>query len=441
MIRMGIRNLSRRKARTALTVIGVVIGTISIVVMVSIGIGMNQNFQQQVMQLGSLTTITVTSQAYVADDKNNYQQVNQVLNDKLIKTVEAMDHVKAVIPFRQSQMTLYCKKYECGITVNAIDFSKLDALDLPTPTYGEIPTSTEKDAIIMGGSVPEQFYNPKSTSWQPFTYVPDKMKLTAAITDYNYTMADGKTPVKERVGKICVLTATGGYEGYDWNVYVDLATYNRWYNDFLKTLKPADVRKAKLALQKYSQLIIQVDDVRNVKTIQDSLSGMGFQTSSLTSMMEPMQKTSRMLQMVLGAVGAVAMLVSAISIANTMIMSIYERTKEIGVMKVLGCKLRDIRRLFLFESAIIGLMGGVIGNAISYFASFLLNKFGAPIFSALMSGSDMGLSTGPVKYSVIPFWLPFAAAAFAMAVGLVSGYYPANRATKISAIEAMKSED
>jgi ABC-type transport system, involved in lipoprotein release, permease component len=156
-------------------------------------------------------------------------------------------------------------------------------------------------------------------------------------------------------------------------------------------------------------------------------------------MLKPMEQTSNMLQMVLGGVGAVAMLVSAISIANTMVMSIYERTREIGVMKVLGCVIIDIKKLFLFEAGMIGLMGGILGIIISYIVSFCINKFGGPLFQALVSSTNLTGET-TTKYSVIPLWLPILAAAFAMTVGIISGYYPAKRATKISAIEAMKSE-
>ena len=153
---------------------------------------------------------------------------------------------------------------------------------------------------------------------------------------------------------------------------------------------------------------------------------------------EPMKETAEMMELVLGAIGAVAMLVSAINIANTMIMSIYERTKEIGIMKVLGCKVGDVRKLFLFEAGIIGLIGGIVGIGLSYLASWLLNTYGGQIFESLMSGS-MGVAEGS-QFSVIPFWLPFFAAFFGMMVGVLSGFFPALRATKISAIEAMKSE-
>ena len=140
------------------------------------------------------------------------------------------------------------------------------------------------------------------------------------------------------------------------------------------------------------------------------------------------------MQIVLGAIGGVAMLVSAINIANTMVMSIYERTKEIGIMKVMGCGVQDIKRQFLLESGLLGLCGGVVGIALSYLVSYLLNKYGADFL-----GSFLGTGASGV-FSVIPLWLPFAAAAFSILVGVISGYFPARRATRIRAIEAMKTE-
>ncbi len=83
-----------------------------------------------------------------------------------------------------------------------------------------------------------------------------------------------------------------------------------------------------------------------------------------------MNKVTGIIQAVLGGIGAISLLVAAIGITNTMVMSIYERTKEIGVMKVIGASLRDIKRLFLFESALIGLLGGILG--IIFSKSYLL---------------------------------------------------------------------
>ncbi|HWT26509.1 MAG TPA: FtsX-like permease family protein, partial [Mobilitalea sp.] len=125
--------------------------------------------------------------------------------------------------------------------------------------------------------------------------------------------------------------------------------------------------------------------------------------------------------------------------ANTMVMSIYERTKEIGIMKVLGCVVKDIRMLFLFEAGMIGMLGGTIGIILGYITSWFINKFGQPIFGALMSGSMM-LDMTKTKFSIIPIYLPLISLVISVCVGLASGYFPARRATKISAIEAMKTE-
>ena len=174
---------------------------------------------------------------------------------------------------------------------------------------------------------------------------------------------------------------------------------------------------------------------------QDKLEEMGFKLESSMQYIKPMQETAKMLEIILGAIGGVAMLVSAINIANTMIMSIYERTREIGIMKVLGCKVGDVKKLFLFEAGLIGFIGGTIGVGLSYIVSWLMNKYGGDIFSGLMGGGMYyGEQQAQTAMSVIPIWLPFFAAGFGILVGLVSGFFPALRATRISAIEAMKNE-
>lgn len=113
-----------------------------------------------------------------------------------------------------------------------------------------------------------------------------------------------------------------------------------------------------------------MDNVKHVKEVQELINGAGYQASSNIEWLEQTEKQSGMIQAVLGGIGAVSLMVAAIGIANTMMMSIYERTKEIGVLKVLGCDLRCIRNMFLMESAFIGFLGGVMGVALSYGISY-----------------------------------------------------------------------
>lgn len=442
LIKMGLRNLSRRKARTALTVVGVVIGTISIVVMISIGIGMNTGFKSQVMELGSLSTITISKYAAIKDDKGNYIDTKeQIINEDLLNTVKQIEHVKTASPVLNAQLTLKIGNSVEGYAYcSVMDVDAMKEFGMPDVEYGEMPTEENPDVLIMGSEVPKNyFYSTKGNRYEPYQFEAGKDKILAYMEMYQYELKDPAKRAEFYLGtNIAILQQNSQY---DYQCFMSLDTFKKWYMEAIDYIKPSDKKKAIKALKEYETIQLNVDNVKNVSKVEKKIKEMGYQTESLNSYLAPLEQTSNMMQMVLGGVGAVAMLVSAISIANTMIMSIYERTKEIGVMKVLGCCITDIKKLFLFEAGMIGLIGGVIGIILSYIASFCINKYGGPLFEALMkSTSVMYDNSVTTSFSIIPIWLPFLAAGFAIAVGVISGYYPAKRATKISAIEAMKTE-
>ena len=126
-----------------------------------------------------------------------------------------------------------------------------------------------------------------------------------------------------------------------------------------------------------------------------------------------------------------------------MIMSISERTREIGVMKSLGCFVRDIRKIFLLEAGFIGFLGGVTGTVFSYAISFIMNMTSGGMSSSAMDMGivmDAGMAGDPSRLSVIPWWLSLFAILFSIAVGVGAGYYPAGKAVRISALEAIKHD-
>lgn len=196
-------------------------------------------------------------------------------------------------------------------------------------------------------------------------------------------------------------------------------------------------KKAK-TVPEFTQVMVQTDNVEEVGKVEQIIKDMGFQTSSMESIREPMAKEARQKQFMLGGLGAISLLVAAIGIANTMIMSITERTREIGIMKSLGCFISDIRSMFLMEAAIIGLLGGVIGILVSFTVSVIMNlsaqHFVFTSFEALVS---LLMEKGS-RTSVIPIWLAGFSMLFSTLIGVIAGYYPANKAVKISALEAMK---
>jgi ABC-type antimicrobial peptide transport system permease subunit len=183
----------------------------------------------------------------------------------------------------------------------------------------------------------------------------------------------------------------------------------------------------------YSELIVQVDKTENVTELTNMINDMGYSAYSSAEWIQQEMDSMNTIQAVLGAIGAVAMLVAAISITNTMMMSIYERTKEIGVMKVLGCDIRNIQALFLLEAGFIGFLGGVIGVGFSYCISFVINS----LLTSSGMGDTMGISGAICR---IPLWLCPVAVVFAVVVGMVAGFIPSLRAMRLSPLAAIRNE-
>ncbi|HAA38120.1 MAG TPA: hypothetical protein DCE00_04535, partial [Firmicutes bacterium] len=197
--------------------------------------------------------------------------------------------------------------------------------------------------------------------------------------------------------------------------------------------EPPRSRQRQQQVDQYSFALVRTADVALTRSISQELRDRGFNAYSMADSLEGIEDVARQMQAVLGGIGAITLLVAAIGITNTMVMSIYERTREIAIMKVVGASFADIRTMFLAESSLIGIIGGIIGIGLSYLISYLLNTYiGAAI------GAGMGGEGTVLQVSLIPPWLVFFAVAFSMAIGLISGLYPANRAIRLDPITAMR---
>lgn len=444
LLRVCLQNLLRRKSRTILTVLGVLIGCCSIVIMVSLGIGMKENQEKLLSELGDLTIITVT-----APQKGHGKKK---LDDKLLKEIRALDGVEGVTP------KLGFDAYSCRLLAGpgnryVADWSMLAGLDTAQMdkmgyqlTDGNYPAAPGEVAVGQYFA-----YNFRDTlrpegantinRWDsgmdedgrllppPDAYFdPLKQPLTLEVTG-----ADGSTftvPLKA-VGAVKEDNAKG-YETSD-GVMMSVA-------DLQALLKrAANGRSTPNSTPAYDSVLVKVSGIKQVDPVETAIKNLGYSTESMESIRKPMEKEARQKQMMLGGLGAISLIVAALGITNTMIMSISERTKEIGVMKSLGCYVYDIRVLFLAEAGAIGFIGGVIGSVISFVISLVINLvslgFAPENFLPAMLGAE-GIS----RVSVIPPWLYLFALVFSVFIGLGSGYYPANKAVQIPALEAIKSE-
>ncbi len=258
--------------------------------------------------------------------------------------------------------------------------------------------------------------------------------VTGGSTGEEAASDDGSSSVSTATGKTYSFQTAGIIKG-DYSKDYGTSFYGIYIDiDMAKQLqKEYNTLNGIKSSSSYNNAKVKVSDVDYVEEVETLIQEQGFETYSAASIRESLQQMTKVIQLVLGGIGAISLLVAALGITNTMVMSIYERTKEIGVMKVLGCRLRDIRGLFLTEAGIIGLLGGIFGIILSYMISFIINL----IASAIMASQGAEISG---HISVIPLWLVLMGTGIAILVALVAGFYPANRAMRISALAAIRQE-
>lgn len=445
--RMTLKNLLRRKTRTLLTVMGVVIGTASIVIMVSIGIGMNEGFKNEISRMGSLNTINVrspeTGMYYAMNETGgSMTEKKRELDDTAVSDFLRIKGVEAVIPFIETHGKIKVGKYIGYVQIQGIDPRYMEKLDLKL-SEGRFITGEDKTSVVFGFGIKDGLYNPKASQryrWggerPEVDLLNEKITLSLDMSfGEEYMAAEGqaqKKPLTYKISGVGILQE-GSYEYYS-SLFMDINQLKKIIKDFNKGKSRNDNTGDYRDIKGYSKIIVKVKDIKDVQNVQKQIKDMGFFSDSLTDILESMQKTSSSIRIVLGAIGAVSLLVASIGITNTMVMAIFERTREIGIMKVIGASLKDIKRLFLFEAAAIGLLGGIIGLIVSYGVSYLLNTAGFALMGFWGPGGEGS------KTSIIPLWLAGSAMLFTTFIGLVSGYYPAKRAMNLSALEAIRKE-
>jgi putative ABC transport system permease protein len=456
LIRLTLKNFMRRKIRTFLTILGVIIGTAAIVVMLSLGIGMNESFKKEISRMGSLNVITVT-QYYYSEEmmRMGGQPSRTVLDDESVAKIKKLEGVKAVSPMMQTSLKIVSGKYTTYGNIMGIDPSTMEEFDYKL-AEGRLLTEDDTAALVFGSTTPMNFYNPKSSGRTrvfyfggmggsdqkpPVDVLNDKLEMTFDMS-YGERRPIGITQNDEQNNKPAKLYKAKGVglleqsqNEKDYYIYMNIEYLKKLIRENSKN--QATRYASTYQNQGYEQVLVKVENINDVSRITKEINEMGYGAQSLADILKSMQKTASTIQAVLGGIGAISLLVAALGITNTMIMSIFERTREIGIMKVLGCLLKDIRRLFLIEAGMIGFMGGIIGLLFSFGASYLLNIVGGGI---LGGGAPPGPDGERNAISVIPVWLALSSIGFATMVGLISGFYPARRAMKLSALEAIKTE-
>lgn len=418
LLGMSISNLLRRKLRTILTILGVVIGTASIVVMLSLGLGLRKNSMEQIEKAGGLTTITV----YPNEDMGNQTKGKQPkrLDDKVVEDIAKIEHVRIVSPVLQAQVLARFKNFECYLSIQGINQSALQAMNLKVGK-GSLPADDKPLELFFGNQVKNLFYATRGNLPVPdIDFMKDTIFYIFDTEAYNrFNNPSGgqapSTPPKKFLLPASGILAGGEdeYTNGSYEVYADLDALRQHLKKTFRNRaipgQPTGKNGRAFKQIYYNSIYVRADRMESVELIQKAIRDMGFEANSNTEWLKQTQEQMRTIQMALGGIGAVSLFVAAIGIANTMMMSIYERTKEIGILKVLGCDLRDIHRTFLMEAGFIGLAGGCAGLALSCGISVVINI-------AARSSSYQGIS-------YIPFWLGTLAIVFSVIMGMLAGFF------------------
>ncbi|OGN75733.1 MAG: hypothetical protein A2X25_02915 [Chloroflexi bacterium GWB2_49_20] len=445
LIRLVLGNLNRRKGRVALTAIGVVIGTAAVVVLVSLAIGLQRNANEQLYGIGDLTQIQV-SPGYSMEEVGGGRGMSGVkvamagggsgggsstgttlLTNDALDTLRALPGVVAVIPrdFFYGGITIKYKRLEGGANIIGVGSSNLGELGLKA---GQGSLDLGKGTIIIGSQLANNFYNPYLRPGQEPPSPPDLYDQSLSFIFIKWDNEGNEIRKTVALHVVGVLTETLGES--DWSIYMgldDLKAYNEWVSGTRINYNKSG----------YNQVVVKVDSVDHVVDVNDQITALGFQAYTPLSFVQGINNFYQILQVIFGGVGAIALLVAAIGIANTMAMAILERTREIGLMKAIGATNRDVLTIFLGEAAGIGFVGGLGGVLIGWLSGQALNVV-AIVYLAGQVSTQGGAPPSVAVYT--PAWLPIFALLFSTLIGLISGLYPALRAATMVPVIALKYE-
>lgn len=440
LVRLIINNLSRRKARVALTAIGVVIGTGAVVILVSLAIGLQMNATEQLYGIGDLSLINVMP-AYggemfmaggggmgggVVVESSGSQDIKLLTNNAL-EELRAIPGVLSVIPreYLQANMMITYRKL-IGFT-GAYGVGTNDLADFGLEAEQGV-TQLSRNTVVIGPMVAQNFMDPNLRPGQELPPPPELFDQQIQFTVIKYD-SNGAEIRKNYSLRVAGILKESGTEA-DFSMYLPLElvkSMNEW----------ASNTRINYNKTGYNEVIVKVENADKTLEVRDQILALGFQANTLLDFVQGINNFYTILQVVLGGVGAIALLVAAIGIANTMAMSILERTREIGLMKAVGATNRDVLSIFLGEAAGIGFLGGLGGVLVGWLLGQMLNVV-AVVYLAQQAAQQGGIPPSVAVYT--PAWLPIFVLLFSTFIGMLSGLYPALRAATMIPVLALKYE-
>ena len=386
---LTLENFKNRKSRIILTVFGVAVAIAVVLSLVSFGYGLQKSLIENITTADSLLSLDITP----SDEAIKF-------DDSMVGDISKIKNVDKVSPQATFKGQASYNGTIAGASIDVIN-SDFFTLNAKQPVSGRFFTDKDTKKIVVSSVTADLFGLDKQS-------ILDK-NMTYTLS---YLDKDGTSTKEVTFGNDFQVVGMVEGSGNVAEIYV-----NR--KDF--TFAP---------MAGYQFAKVKVTNSAFLNDIRTQIINKGFAVSSLSDIVDQANKIFQIVQITLGVFGTFALLVAAIGLVNTMTVSLLERTNEIGIMRAIGASPRDIQSIFLVESILIGLLGGVSGVAIGITVSEILSW----LFNLLAKY----LGGAPVRLFLYPFWFIFFIIVLSTIVGLLGGLWPSRRAAKMNPLEALR---
>jgi ABC-type lipoprotein release transport system permease subunit len=491
LLKLSLRNLREAKLRATLTSMGVIVGVAVIVTMVSFGLGLQRNMLSRFRALDLFNEIrvigkSVFTMAMTVDPKlkrdespgdrrgpsfRPNQAPTRILDDAGIAEIQKIPGVAYVEPDINFTVYVRCNGHVAPQTVAGASVPNFSSR-FKTFAAGKMISSNDSEEAVIDDVVLETcgFAKPEDAIGQTIEFLttrgePDDGKAKEK-TDVDETAQDSDLsffglPLEENQGppanSLAAKTlriagvlgrekregaAQGGAGGLMMTapVYVPLPVARDWSHKHRNPMNEVALALARQSGQLdesenkgYSSAVVRVNDPVVLTEVRKRLTELGFGSFSIVDQLDQIRTVFLIIDSVLGLLGGISLLVASFGIANTMIMSILERTREIGIMKAIGAEDREIKLIFFFEAAVIGLTGGIIGSLAAWGIDAVANRL-AYRFILKPQGASF------VDFFSLPPYLWLGAIVFALLVSILAALYPASRAARIDPVRALRHD-
>lgn len=447
-------NLWKKKLRTFLTTGGVVIGIGALVCMFAFGQGVQRNIRDQFNDLELFNYINVypahsTGPAGADFDPDSpeghaprasaaaSQQKVEVLDDEFLGELTQIEGVEAAFPEMRFPAQIRLGD-EAQFTLVQVVTAQACRSELVQLRAGAPYAGDEPNEVMVSDSILRRL-----GVKQPESAVGREIEVRTIILDFRlaslirmaFGRGDQRLPISDQRYTFTVVGVIermgfGGPLPIRSDVFLPPGAARRMRKLVLTGL--SDLFRPPEKTAGYSTVTVKVTSTNKVAPVKARLEERGLRTFALMDHMEEMQKGFIIMDMFLLAVGMIGITVASLGIVNTMVMSILERYREIGVMKAVGATDGDVQKIFLFESGMIGLLGGVFGLALAWVVSFVINQ--------VVNGFTAREGVPFIQYFSFPWWLCLGGIGFSVLVSLIAGIYPTRRAARVDPVVALRHD-